>query len=239
MAKKFWPGEDPIGKVVGPGSLRYATMTIIGVAADVKRLSMKETPGPEMYVLYSQKPWPSMLTMDLVVRASGDPRALAGSLSGAIHRIDPDLPVAKVATLQTLVDDTMAQPRFSMLLMVMFGALALMLASVGIYGVVSFGVAQRTREIGIRMALGAERGEVFGMILRQGARLAGWGVVVGLAVAFAVTRLMRALLYGVEPFDPPTFVAVPVLLIAIALVACYVPARRAMRVDPMVALRDE
>jgi len=147
--------------------------------------------------------------------------------------------LAKVTTLTTLVDDSMSQPRFSMLLLGTFAALALLLASIGMYGVISYSVGQRTREIGIRMALGAERRNVFGMILGQGARLAGLGIAIGLLVALGVTHLMASFLFGVKPTDPLTFAGVSLLLLGVALLACYLPARRATRVDPMIALRYE
>ena len=239
MAKKFWPGEDPIGKQVGPGSARYPVATIIGIAADVKHLSVREEPGPEMYVLYNQKIWPSLLTMQFAVRTKADPASVTAGTREAIRSVDPDLPIAKVAPLTVIVKDSLTQSRFSMLLLGAFGALALILASIGIYGVISYSVGRRTREIGVRMALGAQRRNVLGLVLGQGARLAGLGIAIGLVAAIGVTRLMASLLFGVAPRDPLTFFAVPVLLMAIALLACYIPARRAMRVDPMVALRYE
>jgi len=149
------------------------------------------------------------------------------------------LPLAKIITLKTLVDDSMTLPRFAMLVLGSFAGLALLLASVGMYGVISYFVGQRTREIGVRVALGAQRRDVFGMVLGQGARLAGVGITIGLLAALAATRMMVSFLYGVQPIDPLTFAALPFLLLSIALLACYVPARRAMRVDPMVALRHE
>lgn len=239
MAKKFWPGEDPIGKQVGPGSARYPVATIIGIAADVKHLSVREKPGPEMYVLYNQKIWPSLLTMQFAVRTKADPASVTAGTREAIRSVDPDLPIAKVAPLAVIVKDSLTQSRFSMLLLSAFGALALILASIGIYGVISYSVGQRTREIGVRIAVGAQRRNVLGLVLGQGARLAGLGIAIGLVAAIGVTRLMASPLFGVAPRDPLTFFAVPVLLMAIALLACYIPARRAMRVDPMVALRSE
>jgi predicted permease len=239
MAKKFWPGEDPIGKQVAPGSRLYPIETIVGVVADVKHLSLREEPPPEMYVPYTQKVWPSLLTMDVVLRTSVDPTAMTSSAREAVHSVDSDLPVAKVATLATLVDDSMTQQRFSVLLLGSFGAIALLLASIGMYGVISYSVVQRTQEIGIRMALGAERRNVLGMVLGQGARLSGLGIAIGIVAALAVTRLMDGFLYGVRATDPLTFVGVSLLLLAVALLACYIPARRAMRVDPMIALRYE
>lgn len=240
MAKKFWPGEDPIGKQIGLGSLKYAPMTIIGIVADVKHMSPRDDSGPEMYVPYTQKPWPSMLRMQVAVRTLADPTSVTGSVRGAIHAVDSDLPMAKVATLTTLADNSMAQPRFAMLVLGAGGILALLLASIGMYGVISHLVAQRTQEIGIRMALGAQRRAVFSMVIGQGLRLAGLGVVIGLLVALWLTQLMNAYLFGVRSTDPFVYgAAISVLLLSVALTACYVPARRATRVDPMIALRDQ
>jgi putative ABC transport system permease protein len=192
-----------------------------------------------MYVLYNQKPWPSLLTMQFALRTKADPASVTASARNAIYSIDRDVPIAKVATLETLLDASMTQSRFTMLLLGAFGILALVLASVGIYGVISCAVAQRTREFGIRMALGAQPAGVFGMILGQGIRLAGLGIFLGLAASAVITRVMASLLFGVQPIDPLTFVAVPLLLIGVVIAACYLPARQAMRVDPMVALRHE
>jgi ABC-type antimicrobial peptide transport system permease subunit len=200
---------------------------------------VRESTGPEFYVVYTQKPYPDMLTMQVALRTQADPRAIIGSAREAIRSVDPTLPIAKVSTLASLVDDSMTQPRFSMLLLAAFAALALLLASIGIYGMVSYAVAQRTQEFGIRLALGAQPRNVFSMVLGHGARLALLGVVLGFIAAFAVTRLMTSLLFGVQPTDPLTFVAVPALLMGVALLACYIPARRATRVDPIIALRYE
>ncbi|MGH9747500.1 MAG: ABC transporter permease [Candidatus Acidiferrales bacterium] len=239
LADEFYPGEDPIGKTIKLPPNKYPTMTIVGIAADVKHFTVREKTGPEFYVVYTQKPYPDMLTMQVAVRTQSDPRAVIAGAREAIRSVDPGLPIAKVSTLATLVSDSMTQPRFSMLLLTAFGALALILASIGIYGVISYGVAQRTQEIGIRLALGAQPRNVFSMVLGHGARLAGLGVILGFLAAFGVTRLMASLLFGVQPTDPITFVVVPALLMTVALLACYLPARRATRVDPMVALRYE
>jgi putative ABC transport system permease protein len=239
MANKFWTGEEPIGKQVGVASSRYPLMTIIGIVADVKRLSLRESPGPEMYVPYTQKVYPSMQIMHVVLRSANDAASVTGSVREAINKLDPDLPMAKVTTLTNLVDDSLAQPRFSMLLLSAFGAIALLLACLGMYGVISYSVAQRTQEIGIRLAVGARPRQVLAMILGQGARLAGLGVAIGLLAALAVTRIMASFLYGVRATDPITFAGVTLLLIVVALLACYLPARRATRVDPLIAIRYE
>jgi predicted permease len=239
MAKKYWPGEDALGKQIGPGSKRFPLETIVGIVADVRHTSLREEIVPEMYVPYNQKVWPSMLNMRVAIRSKSDPAALTESVREAIHSVDPELPLAKVATLTALVDNSMRQPRFAMFVLGAFGVLAMLLASIGMYGVISYSVSQRTQEIGIRMALGASRRSVFGMILGQGARLAALGIAIGFVAALAATRLMIGFLYGVQPTDPLTFAGVSLLLMAIALLACYVPAHRATRVDPMISLRYE
>jgi predicted permease len=239
MAKKFWRGENPIGKQVGLGSPEFPAMTIVGIAADVKHLSLREDPGPEMYVPYTQKPYPSMLIMHVVLRTKAGPTSVTKSVREAVRLLDPDLPLAKLTVLTTLVDNSMAGPRFSMLLLAAFGAVALLLATIGMYGVISYSVTQRTREIGIRMALGARRRNVFGLVLGQGARLTALGLAIGLVTALGVTRTMASALYGVQTTDPLTFAVMSLLLVGVALLACYLPARRATRVDPMIALRYE
>jgi putative ABC transport system permease protein len=239
MAKKFWPEEDPVGKQVGLGSTKFPLMTIVGIAADVKHLSLRESPGPEMYVPYTQKPYPSMLIMHVVLRSAADAESLTGSVREAVAKLDPDLPIAKVTTLKTIMDNSLAQPRFSMLLMASFGGIALLLACIGMYGIISYSVAQRTREIGIRLAVGAQPRQVLTMILGHGARLAGLGIVIGLLAALSATHVMESFLYGVQSTDPITFVGMTLLFIVVALLACYLPARRATRVDPLIALRYE
>jgi putative ABC transport system permease protein len=242
MAEALWPGEDAIGKQVGVATIRYPARTVIGIVANVKQSSLREKSAPQMYVPYSQneiKIWPPMRTMQAAVRTSADPAQMTAAIREAMHGVDPDLPLAKVATLSTLVDRSLVQPRFAMLLLAGFGALALVLASIGMYGVISYSVTQRTQEIGIRMALGAGRSTLFAMVLSQGARLVSAGMAIGLAGAFAGTRMMAGFLYGIRPSDPLTFGAVSVLLAMVALMACYLPARRATRVDPVIALRHE
>ncbi|HEY0702703.1 MAG TPA: ABC transporter permease [Candidatus Acidoferrales bacterium] len=239
MAQRFWPGQSPIGQQVGPRSRLYPTATIVGIAADVKRISLREAPPPEMYVPYTQKEWPSLLTMDVVLRSTQEPASAASSAREAIHSIDPDLPLANMRSMASVVSESMSQARFAVMLLGAFGALALILATIGMYGVISYSVAQRTQEIGIRLALGAQRAGVLRMVIGHGARLALLGIAIGLAAAFVMARLIGGFLYGVQPSDPLTFAAVSALLLAVGLVACYIPARRATRVDPLVALRYE
>ncbi len=239
MASEFWPGQDPLGKQVGPKDTKYPAATIVGIAADIKHASLREAPIPEMFVPYTQKEWLPLLTMDILLRTTQDPASVTESARETIRSIDPDVPMAAVKPLADVVADSMTGPRFSMLLLGAFAALALLLATIGMYGVISYGVAQRTQEIGIRMALGAQRSDVSKMVVGDGIRLAAFGVGVGLIAAFAVTRSMKSFLYGVQATDPLTFASVAVLLVFIALLASYIPARRAMRVDPMVALRHE
>jgi len=238
FARKYWPGQDAIGKQVGV-PIRAFNMTVVGVVADVKHVSLREEPGPEIYVPYTQKPWPSMQTMHVVVRTKADPASMAGAVRQAIRAVDPEVPVAAVATLDAIAGQAMAQPRFSMLLVGGFGALSLLLACVGLYGSVSYAVTSRTQEIGIRLALGAPKGRLFALVLGHGVRITALGIAIGVALALVVLRTMASFLYGVDSTDPATFGVLSFVLLAVAMLACYVPARRAMRVDPLVAMRSE
>jgi len=242
MAQKYWPGQDPIGRQVGVEDTRWATRTVVGIVANIKHNSLRDDPVPEMYVPYTQneiKIWPSMQTMQAALRTKADPAALTASVREALRSVDADLPVANVATLAALVNDSMAQPRFSLFLVGSFGGLALVLAMIGMYGVISYSVQQRTQEIGIRMALGASRGTVLRMVLGLGAQLAALGIAIGLLASWMVTRTMESFLYQVRATDPLTFATVSIALMCVALAACYIPARRAMSVDPNIALRYE
>lgn len=242
MAEAYWPGQDPIGKQVGVGMVRIPLRTVIGVVADTKQASLREAPAPEMYVPYTQNEihtWPSMQTMQYALRLRGGSAGIAAAVRQAVDGVDPALPVARLTDLQTMVDASMSADRFALLLLSAFGVLALVLASVGMYGVISYTVLQRTAEIGVRMALGAPRGQILGMVLRQGGSLALAGIGIGLAGAWGTTRLMAGFLYGVRAGDPVTLASVAALLLGVALAACWAPARRAMRVDPMIALRSE
>jgi putative ABC transport system permease protein len=239
MAAKFWPGVNPLGKQVGLASSNYPLMTIVGVVADVKHLSLREDPSPEVFVPYTQNPFPSMRVMHFIVRAKSLPAAFDRSLASAVHSLDAGLPVADMRTLQTIVDSSVARPRFATLVVGGLAAVSLVLACFGIYGVIAYSVKQRTREIGVRLALGAERAAVLRLVIGEGARLSGLGISIGLLAAAALTRLLSGLLFGVEPLNFAMFAAASALLLAIALLACYLPALRATRIDPIVALRYE
>jgi len=239
MALKFFGGEDPIGKQMDFANNSFPPMTVVGIVGDVKQESLGESPMPRMYAPVTQKTWTPLQTMQVALRTRDDPSVAAGYAREAIRSVDPQLPVSKLRTMAAVVDDSLARPRFAMVLVGAFGVFALALASIGTYGVVSYFVRQRTREIGVRMALGAGRADVLGMVVGEGVRLAGIGVALGIGAALAATPLMARFLYGVRPADPVTFIGLAALLIAITLAACFIPARRAMRLDPNIALREE
>jgi len=235
MARLVWPGEEPLGKRIKHG-FKNQVAEIVGVIGDVKYAGLDQQTTAEMYAPFSQRPWPFMR---IVVRTKSDPMRLAASIRTEAQTIDKDQPIDKIPSMAAVVSASMATRRFYMQLLGSFAALAFILASVGIYGVVSYSVAQRTREIGIRMALGAKQSDVLRLVLAEGLKLTVLGVVLGLAGAFAVTRVLTNLLFAVKPTDPMTFVALSILLAAVALLAGYLPARRAAKVDPLVALRCE
>jgi len=239
LARRFWPDQDPLGKRLKPGRSESSPwFTVKGVVADSSQGALDEQIKPEAYFPMAQMAW-RYRRMNLAIRTQGDPKNLVGSIQKEIWAVDKDQAVYQVQTMQEMVDGSLGTRRFAMLLLVLFASLALALAAIGIYGVMSFSVAQRTHEIGVRMALGGRSRDVLRLIVRQGMRPALIGVAIGLAFAFALTRLIKSLLFGVSAADPLTFVVIPVLLLAVALMACYLPARRAARVDPMVALRYE
>ena len=239
MAHHLWPGEDAIGKRIQWGGWKGADwLTIVGIVADVKISSLESENAPAVYMPIFQIPRARPNAVYLV-RTAVDPASLTSALRREITAVDAELPVYDVRTMKQIVAESVSQRRFSMLLIAVFAAAALILTAIGLYGVVSYSVSQWTHEIGIRMALGAQASDVLKMILRQGMALTLAGLAVGLIAAFAVTRLMSTLLFGVSATDPPTFVSVSLLLIIIALLACYIPARRATKIDPMIALRYE
>jgi putative ABC transport system permease protein len=234
MARKFWPNEDPLGKRIGRGPDRWRE--IVAVVRDVKHFGLDSDTPPTMYFPMRQAP---ARAMNLVVRTSGDPLSLAPALRQQVWAGDRNLAIANLGTMKDLVASSITQQRFILTLLACFAALALLLAAVGIYGVMSYAVTQRTHEIGIRMALGARVADVLRLVFRQGLVLTLIGVAIGMAMAFALTRLMKSLLFEVTPTDAMTFVMVAVTLVLVALLACLVPARRATKVDPLIALRYE
>jgi putative ABC transport system permease protein len=234
MAKRYWPDEDPLGKQIGSGPGHWRE--IVGVVKDVKHFGLDADTPPSMYLPVRQVP---SRGMTLVVRTAGEPLSIVPALRAQIWAGDKNLAIANVSTMNDLVASSITQQRFILLLLGCFAALALVLSAVGIYGVMSYAVAQRTHEIGIRMALGARMSDVLKLVVRNGMMLTLIGVGIGLAAAFALTRLMGSLLFGVTPTDATTFAIVSAVLVLVALLACYVPARRATKVDPLVALRYE
>jgi putative ABC transport system permease protein len=239
MAHRHWPGEDPIGKRIFPGRPESPAdwVSVVGVVQDVRQFDLIAEPRPQMYFSYQQMGF--FAPRDLVVKTEVDPLSLAATVRKTVWEVDKDQPVSNITTMDDIVAESVARQRFSMLLLAIFAGLALLLAAVGIYGVMSYSVAQRRGEIGIRMALGAQKLDVLKLTVGRSLKLVLIGVAVGLVGAFLLTRLMASLLFGIRATDPTTFAAISFLLIGVALVASYLPARRATRVDPLVALRYE
>jgi putative ABC transport system permease protein len=238
MARTFWGNQSPIGRRLRPG-FSDPWCTVVGVVADVRNAGIDKPVANELYLPNTEAHVAGSRGMNVILRSSTDPRRLAEAARREIRALDPALPVSAVRTMDDVLSAAQSRPRFLTLLLALFSAVALVLAAVGLYGVISYSVAQRTNEIGIRMAMGARPRDVQSMILAQGLRLGALGVALGAAGAFALTRLIRGLLFGVSSFDPATFLAMAVVLIGVTLAACYVPARRATEVDPMSALRYE
>ncbi|MGE3274739.1 MAG: ABC transporter permease [Vicinamibacterales bacterium] len=241
MAQALWPGEEPLGKRMRRGGMdadeSAPWLTVVGVVGRIKQYALDESDSRmAMYHPHTQAPSRSM---NLVVRTDADPAALTTAAVDAIRSVDPDVPVYNVKTMQARVDASMAERRFVTWLLAAFAGLALTLAGVGTYGVIAYAISQGTREIGIRVALGATTGGIVSMVIAQGLRLAAWGLAIGLAAAFAVAGLMRSLLFGVDARDPATYCAVAVILASVALLGAWFPARRAARVDPVTALQAE
>jgi predicted lysophospholipase L1 biosynthesis ABC-type transport system permease subunit len=233
LARTLWGDADPIGKGLSIGDSR---LEVIGLVGDVRVEGLARGPRGAVYVPMSRFP---RGTMKFYLRTPGDPVSLAASARAAIHRIDPNQAVSGVAPLAEVVSDTVARPRFLTLLVGVFGAAALLLAAIGVYGVISFSVAQRTREIGVRIALGADRAAVRRLVLREGMTLAGAGLALGLVAALALSRVLSSVLFETRTHDPVTLLVVGALLLLVALLACAIPARRAANLDPQAALRVE
>jgi putative ABC transport system permease protein len=239
MARRTWGDEDPIGKritvYVGP---RELPVTVIGVVADSRQMSLEEAVVPEMNFPMAQAA-NVLRRFNLLVRTHTEPTSFLPTMRAAVGKLDPQLPLYNVTTIQGAVDQSLSVRRFALYVLGLFASVALLLAVSGIYGVIGHAVTQRTHEIGIRMALGAARRDVFRLILGEGGKLAVAGVAIGIVASYLVTQFLRTLLYGITPTDPLTFGAVALLLLLTALLACYFPARRASRVDPVIALRSE
>jgi putative ABC transport system permease protein len=254
IAQRFFPNEDPIGKqfslewpenLAPPDSLpksgRFIRWTIVGVAANVQYRNLNEPQELVVHVPYLQRDQQTMgwAPSYLVIRAKGDPLALAAAVRDQVWSVSRNQPVSNILTMEQVVQGSFKQSNFAVIILVIFASLALLLAALGIYGVMSYLVAQRTNEIGIRMALGADRNDVLRLILKHGITLAIAGIFIGIVASLAITRLMSDLLYGVSPTDPATFIAIPVVLMLVAFVSCLLPARSATKVDPIVALKYE
>jgi putative ABC transport system permease protein len=239
LARRYWPGEDPIGKRLhegygGQGNRPW--IRVVGIVANVRQYGQAEPIRPAMYLSFRQFP---RAEMTIVTRSRATPAQVASALRAAVRQVDPDQPVDSISTVERALAASVAPRRFSASLLACFAGLALLLAAVGIYAVMSYSVTRRTREIGIRKALGAQPQQVMAMVLGRGLALAAAGLALGCLAAIWVTRLLASQLYSIAPTDAPTFVGSCVLLLAVAALACYIPARRATRVDAVTALRQE
>jgi ABC-type antimicrobial peptide transport system permease subunit len=239
MAQQLWPNQDPVGKrlhIGGINETKSPWITVVGVVGRVKQYTLDADSRIAFYLPQTQY---VTRAMNVVMRSSHDPAALAGAVKQQIHELNPDLPLYNVSTMQQRFDNSLARRRFTMLVLAIFASISLGLGVIGIYGLIAYLVGQGNREVGIRLALGATPRNIVTLIVRGGMTLAFCGVAIGIGGALAVSRLMRSLLFGVGATDVVTFVAVPTLLVGIAFVASYIPARRASRIDPSTSLRCE
>ena len=241
MAHAFWPNANAIGKRIklGPVDGTDPWITVVGIVANVRQLELTSEPRPAMYFPVTQDAGIGDTLRDWVIRSSGDPASFAAAIRNTVWSLDAHLPVSRLQTMEQVRSSYLGPQRFELSLVGLFGFLGLILAAVGLYGVTAYSVSRRTNEIGIRMALGAERRNVLWLVVSNGAKLALLGVAAGSLAALALSRVMAGLLFEVTPTDPVAFVAASLVLILVALAACYVPARRATSVDPMIALRYE
>jgi putative ABC transport system permease protein len=238
MAQRFWPGESPVGRRIklGPSPETKPWLTIVGVVGNMRHFGLDADPRPEIYRPFAYNPLGAPM---LAIRTAGDPGTLADTLAARVRSLSPEVPAYNVSPIQDLVDRSTTQRRFVMWMLTVFSLAALLLAGVGIYGTMSQAVAQRRQEIGLRMALGASPAATLGLVLRQGLSLTMSGIAIGAVAAAALTRLMGKMLFEVHPLDPPAFASAALVLAAFAFLACYIPARRATRVDPLETLRIE
>jgi predicted permease len=250
FAKKYWPKGDPIGQriTIGKGlgpQFEEPTRQIVGIVGDVRENGLKGVDAAVMYIPQTQvadgltKLANSIIPLSWIIQTAGDPSSLSAAIQHEMQSVDSQLAASKIRSMDQVISESTARQNFNMLLLTIFGGLALLLAAIGIYGLMSYTVEQRTQEIGIRMALGAGRGDMLKSVMRQGMLLSGIGVVIGLAASFGLNRFLGTLLFGVKATDPITYAAVAVILISVALLATYIPARRATQIDPMIALRYE